>query len=47
MRASPGNVSAVEHILYAEGEERRETNFLLAVKLGTVAGQVFLFQDLS
>ena len=34
MRASPGNISSVEHILYGEGEERRETNYLVAIKLG-------------
>ena len=34
VRASPGNISSVEHIVYGEGEERRETNYLVAVKLG-------------
>ena len=34
VRASPGNISSVEHILYGEGEDRRETNFLVAIKLG-------------
>ena len=34
VRASPGNISSVEHILYGEGEDRRDTNFLVAIKLG-------------
>ena len=34
VRASPGNISSVEHIVYGEGEERRETNYLVAIKLG-------------
>ena len=44
-RASPGNVSSIEHILYGEGESgRRDSNFLVAIKVssGNVNGQISL-----
>ena len=48
VRASPGNISAIEHILYGDGGEPeqggRESNFLVAIKVspGTVSGQLSL-----
>jgi DNA mismatch repair protein MSH2 len=43
VRASPGNISSIEHILYGEGEMgSRDTNFLVGIKLNPrlVGGQV-------
>ena len=45
VRASPGNIAAIEHILYVEGEVSiRDTKILVGIKLnpGMVAGQVSL-----
>eukprot|EP00090_Calanus_glacialis_P000024 TRINITY_DN10022_c0_g1_i1.p1 TRINITY_DN10022_c0_g1~~TRINITY_DN10022_c0_g1_i1.p1 ORF type:complete len:917 (-),score=322.44 TRINITY_DN10022_c0_g1_i1:110-2860(-) len=45
VRASPGNISSIEHILYGEGEMgTRDTNFLVGIKLNPslVGGQVSL-----
>jgi len=45
VRASPGNISSIEHILYGEGEMGgRDTNFLVGIKLNPslVGGQVSL-----
>jgi len=45
VRASPGNISSIEHILYGEGEVvGRETNFLVGIKLNPslVGGQMSL-----
>jgi len=40
VRASPGNVGAVEHLLYGEGGEGRlnHSNFLMGLKVETLAG---------
>ena len=45
VRASPGNVSAIQHILYGEEESvGRESNFLVGIKVssGSVNGQLSL-----
>jgi len=39
VRASPGNVGAVEHLLYGEGAGQGKDNFLMAIKF-EVVGQV-------
>jgi len=33
VRASPGNISALEHIIYGDSEGNRDTNFLVGVKV--------------
>ena len=45
VRASPGNISAIEHIVYSEGEPGgRDSNFLVGIKVSPsqASGQVIL-----